>query len=726
MINRNSTRTMIFSACLALAISTCGLPSMAEEAPPAGTNGANAIPKKIIDKSMLGSPDFFPSAQQPVGWRGDGTGKYPGATPPVHWGRVMKQLDDLKCAAAAPKDNSVAGATAATTGYFPEWLVAVPISSAHVTNAISQELTPGEASLAPQEGDKIGEVAWKRAKVDNSYVDLWKMNGPMTTGQAAYVQSCLYAGKATRVWLHSRVSQGAALWINGKPVPFRAFLLLDLQPGWNRFLFKVTPRTDKRSDFPDACFVQCRFWPAGEPREYEEKNIAWITPMPGLSEAMPVIVGDKIFTSAHPYSLVCVDKKTGKVLWVRPSATYDAATEDERKAKPELFAKLDDLAQKREAYYSAFVAGTLATNQTAKAEAALEEEMDKLMVEVDQKYKKPNEQGEPSWWEIPTPVSDGQSVGIFLERGVSACYDLEGKRRWIRYEKPLHQHHGFFGSPVIADGKMFILDGRVTGLDLKDGSIKSSLDLTKTKSWRLVFASLSRLVFGGKEYVLYPDGTLIRASDGDVTGTADLSGDPTPVFFDNKKILLPAGASVSVKEVRPTADGGVSVGINRGTRAFPHRRVVPGFYQGHSFEASPVVHEGLAYLVRCWGVLNVIDLQTMQVVYEQVLPLDLFQVEDRRSYFGTSVVMAGDYIYLMGSSGVTIVIKPGYKYEEVAMNRIQYLAKEGRALGAYLYPEFYTPRCAEYQDCTMTATPIFDGKRMYFRGMESLYCVDEK
>jgi hypothetical protein len=35
----------------------------------------------------LGSPDFSPSSRQPVGWRGDGSGRFPGATPPTSWQR---------------------------------------------------------------------------------------------------------------------------------------------------------------------------------------------------------------------------------------------------------------------------------------------------------------------------------------------------------------------------------------------------------------------------------------------------------------------------------------------------------------------------------------------------------------------------------------------------------------------------------------------------------------
>src|SRR5438046_2339291 len=33
----------------------------------------------------LGSADFHPSPEHPFGWRGDGTGRFPGATPVTEW-----------------------------------------------------------------------------------------------------------------------------------------------------------------------------------------------------------------------------------------------------------------------------------------------------------------------------------------------------------------------------------------------------------------------------------------------------------------------------------------------------------------------------------------------------------------------------------------------------------------------------------------------------------------
>src|SRR4051812_40054769 len=54
------------------------------------TFGALAVTSdsKLSAATPLGSPRFAPSPEQSVGWRGDGTGRYPGATPPISWERT--------------------------------------------------------------------------------------------------------------------------------------------------------------------------------------------------------------------------------------------------------------------------------------------------------------------------------------------------------------------------------------------------------------------------------------------------------------------------------------------------------------------------------------------------------------------------------------------------------------------------------------------------------------
>ncbi len=733
---------------MALAFLSIGaLAQSSLDRPPASSNAAS-----------LGSTDFRPTSEQPVGWRGDGSGKYPGATPPLRWGRSLKQLGEFRCAAAVPKDQSAAagagaGGVPATLGFFTEWLVAGPVKCEDPIKAIKEELLPGEASFAPIEGDKLGDAIWQKITVEDSFIDLFRVLGKMNQDQAGYAQACLYVEKPTKIWFHFVHGRGVGIWLNGKAIqmipetPAGAAdcgptISLALEKGWNRFLFKLTPRVAKAEDFPPTCYVRCRFWPVEEPRDFVENNIAWIAPMPGTTQAMPIIVGDMIFTTAHPYNLVCVEKKTGKLLWVRPNSPYDAATAEERKAKPEVFAQMDALAAKRDAFYTDFVAGKWPTAKAVYEETSLEAELDKLMLQVDEKYTRPKEQGEPDWWTIPTPVSDGQRVYTFVERGVSACYDLDGKRQWIRYEQPKHQHHGFFGSPVMADKKFVILDGTVTALSAADGAVKWSVDLEKMKSWRIWFGSLSRFSLAGTDYVLCPGGNIVmRASDGKVFGSQGYGNfDATPVFSDGLA-WQSLGAALAVNPIEPAPDGGVTVKPAKAiTWKEPEQNLLGlNFYQGHWLEASPLIHDGLAYFVTGNGVLMVFDAATQALVYRQELPLDLFQAERGRYYCGASPTLAGSYIYLMGSTGVTIIIRPGRKYEEVARNRIQLLSQasfvvdgslrgtyKGRTLGNYGYFVWNPQYCPEYQECTMTSTPIFEGKRMYFRGQENLYCIEEK
>src|SRR6185295_4549005 len=42
------------------------------------------------EKAPYGAADFMPSVDRPIGFRGDGSGHYPGATPPTTWTRNEK------------------------------------------------------------------------------------------------------------------------------------------------------------------------------------------------------------------------------------------------------------------------------------------------------------------------------------------------------------------------------------------------------------------------------------------------------------------------------------------------------------------------------------------------------------------------------------------------------------------------------------------------------------
>jgi hypothetical protein len=80
--------------------------------------------------AALGSSHFAPSADQPVGWRGDGTGRYPGATPPLHWSRRAKGItSDLKHQARKPTGEPAQEAIPVEYFTLKNWLVAGPFQA---------------------------------------------------------------------------------------------------------------------------------------------------------------------------------------------------------------------------------------------------------------------------------------------------------------------------------------------------------------------------------------------------------------------------------------------------------------------------------------------------------------------------------------------------------------------------------------------------------------------
>src|SRR5690349_15305843 len=59
-----------------------------------------------------------------------------------------------------------------------------------------------------------------------------------------------------------------------------------------------------------------------------ESNIAWKASIPGVGHASPIVWGDRIFTvscltAERQRVLVCLDRKTGELLWQKPVLQAD-------------------------------------------------------------------------------------------------------------------------------------------------------------------------------------------------------------------------------------------------------------------------------------------------------------------------------------------------------------------------------------------------------------------
>src|SRR5262245_53984352 len=90
---------------------------------PCGGEAAGSAPS-------LGSPEFKATPDRPCGWRGDWTGRFPGATPPTTWSRRVRGITtSLRYQAHRPAGEQPAK-TSRELEYFSikDWLVAGPFA----------------------------------------------------------------------------------------------------------------------------------------------------------------------------------------------------------------------------------------------------------------------------------------------------------------------------------------------------------------------------------------------------------------------------------------------------------------------------------------------------------------------------------------------------------------------------------------------------------------------
>ena len=90
--------------------------------------------------------------------------------------------------------------------------------------------------------------------------------------------------------------------------------------------------------------------------------------------------------------------------------------------------------------------------------------------------------------------------------------------------------------------------------------------------------------------------------------------------------------------------------------------------------------------------MTVLETKTGKTVYTQ--QLDLGGTNSNSVY--PSVTLGGSHIYIANESGTTVVLEPGRHYREVYRNELE----------------------------RHRSSPVFIGQRMYIRGMNHLYCIE--
>lgn len=672
------------------------------------------------------------------GWRGNATGLWPDADPPLEWGRTPRgALDGLRTRPDHPAGEEAGNSPLVEKGHLREWLVLGPFAVEDSVKDFDRDVLGGEANVAPSADDRKAGLEWKPAAApaddiwafgaaELPWLDLAKAVG-FKRNQLAYAHTYLFSPRGGPARVVIQHGQGLKAWVNGKEVyrqPDRAMTLgwythisahelrhldqpsprfdVTLRKGWNRLLLKLS--TSNRADFTDMR-LSLRLIESPHVR-YEEKNIRWMTPLPGRSTSTPILVGDRLFVMAEPDELLCLDKTTGRVLWSKAVNYYEALTPEERAAQPAYARTVDPLLEK------------LRAEADAVKRTRLRAEIEKALLAIDPARFKPavNDHFEAHFgivgFTMPTPVSDGEHVFVWVGSGVAACFDLDGRRRWITRVKTDELSYG--SSPALAGGVLVVFLNGLFGLDAKTGKL-----LWEQRKVRNNVGAVLGATLAGRPVAITQRGVVLRPSDGailfrprDATASGDIGWAP-PVVLGNTVY----GPRYGVAAINVWDFGAVTPAQwepKLVTTIRTPEKGLPG-PQGQSPDrwtaGSPLVWQGLAYQIDIYQTLYVSDAKTGKALYSRFVPLHGF-MHYNAVPVAASPTLVGKHVVVQDNQGTALVLEPGPTYKELARNHI----------GTQLDRPWPIPG----QETIGYAPPIADGRRLYLRGEAYLYCVGEK
>lgn len=318
-----------------------------------------------------------------------------------------------------------------------------------------------------------------------------------------------------------------------------------------------------------------------------DKNITWKTPIPGRGHSSPVVWGDRIFltttiegdvipgakavhhvrnnqTWVHPdatagnkkqtLKVLCLDRKTGKLLWERTS--FEGQVYDDRHRK--------------------------------------------------------------NTYSSGTPVTDGKYVYVFFEAEGLFCYDFNGKLVWqTSVGKFAKMGMGPGTSPTLYENLIFLQCDQEDGgpdlsflvaVDKRTGKEvwRVKRNHRKTHSTPLIVRSGNRveLITSGWETVISYD----PATGKELWRCDGVKGWAIPSAVANQDMVFVAAGYPTKRTI------GIKLGGSGDLNGTPH--VVWSYNKGTAYVASPILYGDYLYLIDDKGILTCLDPKTGEIKYE--------------------------------------------------------------------------------------------------------------
>lgn len=448
-------------------------------------------------------------------------------------------------------------------------------------------------------------------------------------------------------------------------------------------------RTDGTGAYPKAA-PQTAIAPA---------NAIWTTELPAWSNALPVIVGDRIIVCTEPSTLVCLDRD-GKILWQRTN-TYEDLLNDADKAKlADERAKLAPVLQKENELNRTRGGLQRDLNQANKDlkdkpdDADLKTKVDKLTADIaaldpqlaavreeKKQYAMALQYLMPSThpsngYSSNTVVSDGKNIWVVFGTGVVACYALDGTRVWARLvEKPVHPTGwGHSASPALVGDTLVVQLLDSFGLNAKTGEERWRRKLGK------IWGSPQPIHLGAIDAVITDIGEILNVADGKSLGSTKMNLDYGSYLVIGDTVYGASGPNARAYKLALAADGTVTV-----------TQLWQAPVKNDRYYASPLYDGALVYVVNAGGTLTILDAATGEKKYEQALNLG--------GCIYPSPTLVGNTVLVGSESGKAVVFAAGAAYQEMARVTLD----------------------------SFRACPVADGRRLYIRtcaGKSKLYCFE--
>ena len=392
-------------------------------------------------------------------------------------------------------------------------------------------------------------------------------------------------------------------------------------------------------------------------------SVKWKTRIPGLAHSSPVVWEDKLFVtsaisgkgsatfkpglygagdasddkSVHQWKVFCLDKKTGKIVWQQ--LAYEGVPLEKRHVK--------------------------------------------------------------STYASATPATDGRYVvALFGSQGLYA-FDLKGKLVWKKdlgrmdvgaYDLPEYEW-GTASSPIIHKDLVIIQcdtskEDFLMAVDIKTGKTVWKTERDELPSWATPTVYLSK----DRTEIITNAPNFIRGYDPEtgkelwkLGGSSKITA-PTPIFSDGL-IVVASGRrpEAPVFVIRAGASGDIT--LDKDQTANKH--IAWSRQKIGSYMPTPLIYQGLLYVLKNDGILSCYDLATGEEKYQQRIP-------HQGSGFSGSPVASDGKLYLPSEDGDIFIVKAGAKFELLGKNSVGQL---------------------------LMATPAISGGMMFVRAEHDLFAI---